>query len=465
MAHIAFSRKLLTDVPFLLTWIVAMGLGGRFLERPSLRRAVLFGLAVGVAQNFKYNGWIAGVVVILAAVLGLLADREARQRARLVSTFGWGALAALVAIVTYLPWFRFVEQNGGYLALLRHHRNYMGDASTWVLYWRQQLAQVVALSGGFAIALSVWCAAWLGAGIATGGMAWFRPESDWDASRLRVGLLIGVAALATLPEISWWIGLAWSAWLVADSRPALRVLGASWLILSLMTPFYHPYARLWLPLHAVGWLMLAGVAVSLGPFSGTLSEVPRPALLRDRRLIIQAAVTAYCLLLAWFHWGGVRPRAIPLAEFFQRTDGFRIAAAELRKVTPLAGDTDPHLRVLARRPLVFYFMTGNLRHFVLLPDESTLTKGKLDGHDWALVDGVQIGEAIDDGPSWREIDRRWSRVAVWRLPLDPVTRLDVNAEAPYELYPPDPTSLALLYPRAIRHPMIPRSYLFLDSDR
>src|SRR5262245_55343317 len=58
LAHIAFSRKALTDAPFLLAWLVAIGLGARLLERPVLRRAVAVGIAVGVAQYIKYNGWL-----------------------------------------------------------------------------------------------------------------------------------------------------------------------------------------------------------------------------------------------------------------------------------------------------------------------------------------------------------------------------------------------------------------------
>ena len=39
----------------------ASGPGARFLERPGFVRALVLGVAVGVAQNFKYNGWLAGV--------------------------------------------------------------------------------------------------------------------------------------------------------------------------------------------------------------------------------------------------------------------------------------------------------------------------------------------------------------------------------------------------------------------
>ena len=63
-------------------------------------------------------------------------------------------------------------------------------------------------------------------------------------------------------------GLVGSAGLSAWLRPgSLRsstlkpviVLYTGWVTLSLLTPFYHPYARLWLPLEAFGWLFMAGV--------------------------------------------------------------------------------------------------------------------------------------------------------------------------------------------------------------
>ena len=61
--HVAFSRMVLTDVPLLAAWLLAIGLGSRFLERPTIGRAAVLGLAVGLAQNLKYNGWLAGVAV------------------------------------------------------------------------------------------------------------------------------------------------------------------------------------------------------------------------------------------------------------------------------------------------------------------------------------------------------------------------------------------------------------------
>ena len=48
--HIAFSRMALTDAPFLLFWLIAIGLGMRFIEKPGVWRAIVFGLAVGLRK-------------------------------------------------------------------------------------------------------------------------------------------------------------------------------------------------------------------------------------------------------------------------------------------------------------------------------------------------------------------------------------------------------------------------------
>ena len=125
--------------------------GRRFLERPGFFRALAFGLAVGLAQNTKYNGWVALVVVALAALAGSCCRRRTAGARSLLRLFGWGFVAACVAGLTYLPWFAFVEWHGGYAALLRHHRGYVGNLHDWLPNWRQQLAQVAALSGGMAV--------------------------------------------------------------------------------------------------------------------------------------------------------------------------------------------------------------------------------------------------------------------------------------------------------------------------
>lgn len=457
LAHVAFSRKALTDAPFLLAWLLALGLGGRFLERPRIGRAIAFGLAVGLAQNLKYNGWVAGAVVIVAALAGLAVEREARKPPAVARTFGLGLIAVLAAALVYLPWYLFVESHGGYAALVKHHRSYMGGAASWLPHWRQQLAQVVALSGGMIGGGAAWATSWIAAGFAVHGLRAFWPPSRWDGARFRLGLLIGAAALATIPDLAWWVGLAWSGWLLADRRASMRVLGAWWIVLSVMTPFYHPYARLWLPLHASGWIMLAGGVVTFGPFPGSALGEPDPSIIYRKKVLAQGAVALVCLVLATIHWGKATPRALAIADFFEPTDGVRVLAVELVSKSAFTNAPNSSLYVLARRPLVFYLAVQYRLQFKLLADEKGLAADRLHGDDRALVDGVQIGEGTTEGGRWKPIDRRWTRLEVWDARLDPVTRLDVNPEAPYELYPADPVRVILFAPWSTSFPSIPPS--------
>ena len=100
--------------------------------------------------------------------------------------------------------------------------------------------------------LSAWTAAWLGmAYVAYGWQLVPPPGSPKDWTVLLIGLFGGMAALVALPALPWWAGLGLCAWLLRDPRPTARMLGVWWLVLSIATPFYHPYARLWLPLLAV----------------------------------------------------------------------------------------------------------------------------------------------------------------------------------------------------------------------
>ena len=141
-AHVAFSRMALTDASFLLFWVLALVQGQRFLERPNAGRALSLGLAVGVAQLFKYNGWLAGAIVVFVrcslARLASAANGGSRADGR---HLGMGLAAALVAAAIYWPWFAFVEAHGGYRALLAHQRGYLGGITAWPVYLAAQLGQ------------------------------------------------------------------------------------------------------------------------------------------------------------------------------------------------------------------------------------------------------------------------------------------------------------------------------------
>jgi dolichyl-phosphate-mannose-protein mannosyltransferase len=441
MAHVALSRKALTDVPFVLAWLVAIGLGGRFLERPRLGRALALGLAVGAAQNLKYNGWLTGVIIIVAATLGALLSEDQRRRGALARTFGFGMLAALVAVAAYWPWFDFVQRHGGYDSLLRHHRSYTGGIASWYPHWTQQLAQVVALSGGPYWGLLTWGLAWFGAAWASTGARLVDPGTRWGWARFRLGLLGGAAVLALIANVAWWAGLLFTPRLLCDSRPPRRIVGVWWLILTLLTPFYHPYARLWLPMHAVGWLVLAGAVVSIGPFrreDGTTDLGPGRDVWSPPKRRFAYGIVILGLLLAGTQQRRSRAEPFEFARFFQSTSAFRDVVTALPNVLPSGSGPGPLLHVLARRPLAFYLLAQGRYRFQLLADSRQLKDLLQSAREAAgnetvvVVDDVQLGQdPLNTGGMGYFSFTLPGRVVLrsWEEVLDPITWLDVNPGA------------------------------------
>ncbi len=359
--HVVFSRMALTDVPFLFTWILALIAGARFLERPAAGRAVLLGVAVGHAQYFKYNGCLTGVIVAIAAVTGM-SLRSSLTRREAVRTIAWLLAAGVTAAVVYTPWYLFVEaQQGGYAGLLKHHSGYLTATTAWPQNWRIQLGQGVALSGGAEWGVAAWALAWFGAGFARHGFRFLPSGSDrWP--RFWIGMLAGGVLLGKVPNLAWWVGLGWVAWAVFDRRPSVRVVAASWILLTILTPFYHPYARLWLPLHAAGWLMLGGIVERI--WSGFLDGVPAKAGPRlgpfPRRLLPRAAVAMLCAGIGAYHELVVRPEATALGDVLRPTNTLRIDVQMAEKQIPAKTRT---LKLLTRPPVLFYL--HNVRAFKL----------------------------------------------------------------------------------------------------
>ncbi|MGE3822323.1 MAG: hypothetical protein AB7I30_23160, partial [Isosphaeraceae bacterium] len=394
----------------------------------------------GLCQNVKYYGWLAGAIVVLAAVVGTIVDREARTRAALLRTFGWGLVAVLVAGLIYWPWFRFVEAHGGYAELIRHQRGYFLGVGAWVGGLRRQLEQVVALSGGWPWALSTWVVvSVVSIALIPGGPA---------RSRRVAHRIVGLGVLGTLwivsPTLSWWLGLAWAPWLLSDVRPSRRVLGAWWLSQSVLTPLYVPYARLWLPLHAAGWVLVAGATEEWDLSWDAITS--RRRALQNRAILARSAFTAIVVLVGfWVSWN-LTARPFPLPQFFEPTDGLRNAVVSLaRSRTPSAPRFDS-LRVLGRRPIAYYLalqggfpvrLEGggeNLSPRVDAPGEWLLIDFALDP---ATLDPVLRG--IEDGRSWRRAE------SPTPVRLDPVTRLDVRPGS-VQRASEEPTALWLLSP-------------------
>ncbi len=404
-AHVAFSRMALTDVSFLLAWVLALIQAQRFLERPGAVRAFMLGAAVGVAQLFKYNGWLAGLSVMLSAAVWLASHpREWRSRFT-AATWGWGLVAALVAASVYWPWFAFVQSHGGYAALLAHQRGYLGGFSSWPGNLAVQLAEARALSGG-----AVWLAA---AGLAAAAailIIGFDKAERGHRSEIIVLVTLFVASLRTTPDLAWSVPLfflpcALYVRKTGLSRPVVLAYTA-WLTLAVLTPFYHPYARLWLPLEAFEWVFLGGVigvlhsaieAAAPGPyFPGSLpAALPKRYLVWHAFRVIISLIITVPLGLHWTHaflhqtnqdQPGFPPRNSALPGLLAPADSLKTAAASLVKDLPTSVKT---LRVLVRPPVTFYL--GQSAGFGI---ERQASLGDLlrrsEGTTWALLDTAII---------------------------------------------------------------------------
>jgi hypothetical protein len=409
----------LTDASFLLFWVVGLISAQRFLERPGLARAIILGLSVGIAQLFKYNGWLIGSIVILTAIAGLALDPQERTRLRFLTLWGSGLLAALVAAVVYWPWFRFVESHGGYGKLLAHHQSYMSSSNTWLPHLGLQLDQAASMSGG-----SVWEAAAFLTACSCYFLA-FPPRTA--GQRWSARILIVAPALLIVPHLYFLVAALWMP-LFRRFTVGQRVLGLSWLVLLILTPFYHPYVRLWLPLQHLGWVILpgctkAGLTIEDGsPYASVPGSYGR-----TRTSLLLAVLLGLCCIrviyptgqsqFPWLFGSGNLPR--PLSA----SDSLRTAVSDVLRDLPR---DIPGLRLLARPPVTFYL--GGRVPVKVEPNSDGLLQS---GHPnfWALVDGAQLAQEGDATSALNKLFLRWSPVRKRPTKLNLPTILDVDPGA------------------------------------
>ncbi len=342
--HIAFSRIALTDASFLLFWMLALHFGVRFLQRPGAWRAVSFGLLVGLAQIFKYNGILTGVVVAACVCVDAFVSSVRREQSTWPRAACWGLLAMPTAFLIDLPWILFVQSHGGYDKLLSHQRSYFKGATAWLVDWRLQMEQGARLSG------QVWSGVGIvGIGCLLGGLAAWSCVRRESIDHSRTGppppaRLLGLAILAIgmglIPNLPWWIGVAFFLPMAASRTPADRLCAVWWLVCSLITPLYHPYARLWLPVHAVGWFMVARVIASSITREDGIKFLKGPP-----TLILYAA-----LILAGASQSLIHERPGTLADLLRPSDSLKKAT---RGIEP---SQTSMIRALTTPPVRYYLL-------------------------------------------------------------------------------------------------------------
>jgi hypothetical protein len=424
--HIAFSRMALTDASFLLFWVLAIGQGQRFLERPNPTRAVWLGLTVGLAQLFKYNGWIAGVLVASSAALWRFGrPREGCPRA-VIATWGWGSGAALVAATVYWPWFQFVESHGGYSALLAHQRSYLGSLASWPGHLYVQLAQADVLSGGSGWVACGALAAAVGVAISAGD---YGVERRFVPRILAQTLYLAIFGLWRLSNLMW-LGILgfWLCFTLIIRRSvatkSMLVLGVGWAVLMVLTPFYHPYARLWLPLESFTWLFLGSLFVSArGAFQVPASRAGRGWSWPGDRLL---EFGLFCILgIALFV-------AAPESSWKSRLPGLLDRSDSLRQACRLIASELPKevndLPVLVRPPVTFYLGLDGVAGVQRQPDVHRLLERR-DPGSWALLDIAMVRQAQIATEDLEPLLNRWSIVRDIPTRLSLPVLLDIDPPA------------------------------------
>src|SRR5262249_16320655 len=149
--------------------------------------------------------------------------------------------------------------------------------------------------------------------------------------------------------------------------------------MSVLTPYYHPYARLWLPLLALGWMVMGGSLVRI--FVEDPSESPA-SLGRAGRAWV---TTFLCLALGIMGTiSVVSPRGATgghlFGPFLAPSASLRLACRELLRSLP---ENIRGLRLLGRPPITFY-LAGRSAVQPQADLESLLRPG--DPSAWAVVD-------------------------------------------------------------------------------
>lgn len=416
--HIVYSRMALTDVLLTLWVVLATGLFAEALARGSWRWAVAAGLVTALAWNTKYNGWLPvafGALAVAAAPAGKdpAASRGARWRRGVAC---WG-LAAGAAAIGYLPWFLYVQhQPGGYAAVLAHHRNYVMGWGAWWSNLQAHAAMQTQFEG---------VASRLAVGAAYVLVAVLRWPADNRARILTA--LAGGAIFAAAWQCSATAVLA-AATLVLVVFELRRPTVATWVhvgwlgLLLVLTPLYHPYARLAQPLLPALWIGTGALfARWLVPALEGETQFANPAESKLSRRIIAWIVPGVSVLMGG--WLIASPTALPHHDVWMPTDDVRIAVEKIAERVPEGAA----LLVNGEPPVVFYLGGRGI------PVESLETLERIRTADRSRDVFVIVGPhaKLDrDGRAYLERHREQSLQRVESCPLSPSLAVQLDLLGP-----------------------------------
>ncbi len=241
---------------------------------------------------------------------------------------------------------------------------------------------------------------------------------------------LGLASLCAVPNGEWWMPLGWiglsALRRIRSASPAMFVQGVAWLTLSIMTPFYHPYARLWLPLHSLGWIVIGGLFAAARTWLETAQPVPKHR--RKGLSKRQLAFAVVCAVgLAITITNVVRSGTDRLPGPLEPTDSLRVACRSIpREVHPSVND----LRLYCRPAVTFYVSSATQVSLRIQPSLDRLLEPAAAG-TWCLLDSAMTRQEHRSVAEDPRLGTRWvvarSLPSYFNLP----TLLDVDPASCY----------------------------------
>jgi hypothetical protein len=237
------------------------------------------------------------------------------------------------------------------------------------------------------------------------------------------GFLAGLSASRFLGLV-FLIGATWVV--LAPSRGVWRakaLLLAGWIVLLLLTPCYHPYARLWLPIEAFGWVLMGGGYAVIGT---RLGSAPDPARPRDGSRALPDPIVALGAVSLLAFLVRITParlsHELPIGTLLLPTDSLRQACRAIAQDLP-AGLRS--LRVYARPPVTFY-LAGRIPVF---PQANLPSLGAGGAGSWALLDTAMVRGEGPGPPVLAGMDPGWQVVRSVPTELSLPTLLDIDPSA------------------------------------
>jgi dolichyl-phosphate-mannose-protein mannosyltransferase len=421
--HAAYSRTTLTDVPltFFLLWAVYWF--GRAVETSSARAALIAGCLTAAAWWTKYSGWLPIAIAVTGTIGCLTLTRAARSA--WFNAAGLCALGGVTAGLLWLPVLWDCQDVGGYAAVAANHRGYVEGWSAWYGNWRLQFEQHAGTYAGWATLVGL-CGptVWVFVSTIPRYGKWFRSNTEdkpiptADGHRL-FGLLINVGIMAWRPQ-SWLVivvgtGIVCSTLALRravrdknDSLALRSTLVGVWVTsLLIVTPLYHAYPRLLMPL-VVGGILAGSVFWRREWVNFTASGAAR------RRWWLGPAVTLVLVVsclgvrgsMAWEDRTGYRAAAKHFAA---------IVAADSAETTVIEILVEPGLFYNLRTQQAPALIQGDYRFLDNPPPNVTIH----------VATGPLVGGTAEGRATWDAMREQFTEVARFdAVPLSSIVRLD-----------------------------------------